>query len=360
MKRPIASIYSMSTLVEFEPYVDTTIDFFLKRLEAQSQITEPCDLGKWLQWFAFDVMGEITFSKRLGFLDKAEDVDGIMAQIFSMFRYAAWAGQIPWVERLWAKNAWVRALLPEETTPVVSFALARAKERTSIETEKVVLSDYNSKDFMSRFLEIKKKDPSIPDWFVTAWTTSNMLAGSDTTAILLRAIILFLLENPSSMGKLLEELDKAREEGRLSRIVTWKQSRELTYFDACVKEAERLYSAIGFCLERVVPQGGTQICGQYFAEGTIVGMNPWVIHRDKAIFGPDADVWNPERWLGGDEVQRRKMQNCLLTFGGGSRTCLGKNISYLEIYKLVPTLISRFQGPSAPANLNILWESVVK
>lgn len=94
MKKPIASIYSMSTLVEFEPYVDTTIEFFLRRLKVQSQTSEPCDLGTWLQWFAFDVMGEITFSKRLGFLDKAEDVDGIMAQIFSMFRYTAWVRSI--------------------------------------------------------------------------------------------------------------------------------------------------------------------------------------------------------------------------------------------------------------------------
>lgn len=115
------------------------------------------------------------------------------------------------------------------------------------------------------------------------------------------------------MKKLLEELDQAREEGRLSEIVTWKQSRELPYLDACVKEAQRLYSAIGFCLERVVPQGGAQVCGRYFAEGTIVGMNPWVIHRDKHIFGPDANEWNPGRWLIGDETQRRKMQNCLLT-----------------------------------------------
>src|SRR4051812_36511059 len=87
MKRPIAGIYSMSNLVEFEPYVDNTIGFFLGRLEevrAQAQshshskssgrAGDACNLGTWLQWFAFDVMGEITFSKRLGFLDEAKDV----------------------------------------------------------------------------------------------------------------------------------------------------------------------------------------------------------------------------------------------------------------------------------------------
>lgn len=39
---------------------------------------------------AFDVMGEITFSKRLGFLDEAKDVDGIMGSIWKMFQYSCW------------------------------------------------------------------------------------------------------------------------------------------------------------------------------------------------------------------------------------------------------------------------------
>ncbi|KAK3942558.1 cytochrome P450 monooxygenase [Diplogelasinospora grovesii] len=345
MKRPIAGIYSMTNLVEFEPYVDTTIQFFLQRLDETQTSSggKAIDLGTWLQWFAFDVMGEITFSKRLGFLDEATDVEGIMGPIWKVFRYSS-VGQMPWLDKLWVKNPYIRRFLPEKNSPVVSFAMARARERTS-DTDKSA-SDYNSKDFMSRFLEARAKDPAnIPEWFVTAWTTSNMLAGSDTTAIMLRAIIYFLLKHPASLQKLLEELAQARRENRLSDIVTWKESRSLPYLDACVKEAGRLHPAIGLTLERVVPQGsdGVEICGQHFAPGTIVGMNPWVIHRNQAVFGPDADEWNPDRWLAGSKEQRVLMERCLLTFGSGHRTCIGKNISYLEIYKLIPTMFARYE-----------------
>lgn len=90
MKRPIAGIYSMTNLVEFEPYVDTTIGFLLSRLDAlYAESGKSCNIGNWLQWFAFDVMGEITFSKRLGFLDEAKDVEGIIHQIWDMSLYAA-------------------------------------------------------------------------------------------------------------------------------------------------------------------------------------------------------------------------------------------------------------------------------
>ncbi|KAI0442206.1 cytochrome P450 [Xylaria telfairii] len=342
MKRPIANIYSMSNLVEFEPYVDTTIAFLFKRLEEVKAMSGcACDLGVWLQWLAFDVMGEITFSKRLGFLDEAKDVENIMATIWSTFQYASWVGQMPWLDRLWVKNSYISRFMPEKSNPIISFALARGFERQRGVDEKHGSSGYNSRDFMSRFLEARVKDKDIPEWYVTAWATSNVLAGSDTTAIVLRSIIYFLLKNPPSLLKLQEELSLAHSEGRLSDIVTWKESRNLPYLDACVKEAGRLHPPIGLLLERVVPKGGVTLCGKYFKQGTIVGMNPWVVHRNKDVFGHDAHLWNPDRWLG-DMGQRILMEKSLLTFGAGHRTCIGKNISYLEIYKLIPTIFARY------------------
>jgi len=225
---------------------------------------------------------------------------------------------------------------------------------------------------MSRFLLAREKSiATIPEEFITAWCTSNMQAGSDTTAIFLRAIMYFLLKNPECHAKLVEELAGARREGRLSEIVTWKEARELVYLDAVVKEAGRLHPAVGLALERVVPTQGVELCGEKIPGGTVVGINAWVAHRDKTMFGEDADEFRPERWLV-DKEERVAMERCLLTvsskfclspvsqlrgqgpnswglangnaqFGSGHRTCLGKNISYLEIYKAIPTLFSRYK-----------------
>jgi cytochrome P450 len=223
---------------------------------------------------------------------------------------------MPWLDKIWVKNQFVSRLLPAKNSPVVMFALARAQERIAEKQDSDspdVASSYNSKDFMSRFLAARAKDPSIPEWFVTAWTTSNVLAGSDTTAIMLRAIIYFLITNPVSLQKLEHELRQALSQGQLSDIVTWKESRNLRYLDACVKEAGRLHPAIGLTLERVVPCGGATICGQSFEAGTIIGMNPWVVHRDREVFGADANQWNPDRWLDTDAERVTLMENCLLT-----------------------------------------------
>jgi hypothetical protein len=55
-KRPVANAYAMSSLVEFEPAIDSTIDLFSSRLDEFVQNQSLCDFGMWLQMYAFDVM----------------------------------------------------------------------------------------------------------------------------------------------------------------------------------------------------------------------------------------------------------------------------------------------------------------
>ncbi|KAI1080452.1 cytochrome P450 [Whalleya microplaca] len=340
LKRPIASVYSMSNLVSFEPLVDRTIGVFRQELDRRFVLPgEACDLGTWLQYFAFDVVGEITFSKRLGFLEEGRDVEGIMAGIWRWFQYVAVVGQMPWLDSLWFKNKVVSHLRPTKWSPMIQFANKREEERRAMSTSTSgnEHSQGTTQDFLSRFLTAMEKDPFLP-----AWTSSNITAGSDTTAIYLRTMLHQLLTHPSSLAKLRSELDEAAAQGNLSKTAKWKESIALPYLNACFKEAGRIHPPFGLHLERIVPSGGLNVCGKTLPAGTIVGMNAWVVHRDPDMFGPDADAWRPERWLEGDEAHIKKMDASLLTFGAGHRVCIGKHISYLEIFKLIPTLLQAY------------------
>ena len=75
---------------------------------------------------------------------------------------------------------------------------------------------------------------------------------------------------------------------------------------------------------------------------TVVGVNSWVAHHNQAIFGDDAHKFRPERWLDTPTEQLQAMERYLMPFGMGSRTCIGKNISLLEMSKLVPELVRYF------------------
>lgn len=255
----------------------------------------------------------------------------------------------------------------DATFPVAKFARARMNERLpelenkdltaterkerekepllpTSEKEKPVVK---SPDLLSKFLAAREARPEfMTDTLVQTMAVSMAFAGSETTAISLSAVFYYLLKTPRALARLRREIDAAAREGRFSDyetgLVTWHESQTLPYLDACVKEAFRLHPAPGLPMERIVPEGGLEIAGRWVEGGTIVGCSAWVIHRDEDVFGEDVEEYRPERWL--EEPEKVKVRNgTMLQFGMGSRTCIGKNISLLEIYKLVPSMLRRFE-----------------
>lgn len=350
LRRAVSSAYAMSTLVQFEPFVDSTTTALLAQLteryaDRQDSI---CDFGEWLQLYAFDVIGELTFSKRLGFVDQGVDIENIISNNEWLLGYFSVIGQIPSLDRLLLKNpvrlwlsrrGWINA-----TSPVASFAKTRMQQRLD-GTDNDAGQDHR-RDFLSRFLEAGQKDPGFMDQGrVLSLTAANMFAGSDTTAISLRAIFYHLLKTPDTMQSLRTELDDAERKGLFSRtdkLVKWQEANQLPYLAAVIKEALRIHPAAGLPLERIVPPGGVSLAGRYIPAGTIVGCSAWTIHRSEKIFGHDTDKFRPNRWLESPD-RAAEMNQFLFTFGAGARTCVGKNISFLEMYKLVPAVLRTFE-----------------
>lgn len=141
------------------------------------------------------------------------------------------------------------------------------------------------------------------------WTFSNILAGSDSTANVMRTIMYNLLLHQDTMNRLLDELLEVKSQ----TCPSWEEVRELPYLDACLLEALRLHPPFCLPFERVVPDGGLTVCETYFPPGTVVGMSPYVVNRDKHTFGNDADRWRPERWLGLNHDNRKRLEQNVLT-----------------------------------------------
>lgn len=80
-----------------------------------------------------------------------------------------------------------------------------------------------------------------------------------------------------------------------------------------MKEAMRCHPGVSFPLERVVPKGGVVLCDIPLPAGTIVGINPVVMHHDKIMFGDDAAVFRPERWTESGDERVKIMDRHLMT-----------------------------------------------
>ena len=99
----VASKYSLSSLKQMEPMVDECSSIFIETMKELSG--RPIDLGKWVQWYAFDVIGEITFLRRFGFMENRKDEYGILDNFEITNQYSTFVAQLPGLHRLILGNA---------------------------------------------------------------------------------------------------------------------------------------------------------------------------------------------------------------------------------------------------------------
>ena len=165
------------------------------------------------------------------------------------------------------------------------------------------------------------------------WTFSNVIAGSDSTTAVMRALMYNLLAHPGSLQKLRQELlDTDKKSGLAHPYPKWNEVKDLPYLDACVNEAVRLHPPFVLPLERIAPQGGVVIGERHYPEGTCIGMNAYVVNRHRPTFGEDADSWRPERFLVEDLALRKSRENGIMTvsFPYSKRGLFDQSIAKME------------------------------
>ena len=343
--KPIIKLFSMGSLLKMEPLIDRTITFFVQRLAEEFACTgKPCDMARWLHYCAWDVISDITFSQRMGFLEQGIDVKGMCKIGYAAMDYFSVIGMMPWLDLFLDKNP-VKRIGPPFFVPTVEFSLQRIEQRRhgSDGYDKA-----STPDLLDGFLNARKQYPeSVTEDTVLAYLMANVAAGSDTVATELRSILYHLCKDRAKMRRLQAELDQAN----VGVPLSWTQTQTLPYLCACVEEGIRLMPGISLPLERVVGEDGMTLCDNqtFLPAGTVVGINPWVVNRDRTVFGEDPHGFHPERWLAGageseDDYQQRltRMRNSELTFGAGKRQCAGRNLALLECHKIVGSLVRAF------------------
>ncbi|KAL2859238.1 cytochrome P450 [Aspergillus pseudodeflectus] len=342
LKSSVSQIFSMTNMKNFEVYTDECTQIFMDAmlvLEGQS-----LDFSNWLQWYAFDVISAITFQRRFGFMEQRRDVDDMIGKIDTGLQYVKIFGQLPFLIPIMR-----RALLSKQfqRLNLLPDTLDRFMKITEEEIDRYDHSVDNRKagrkDFLAQLREKEERSGKISHRDMMNHLSNNLLAGSDTTAISLRAMIYYIVQTPRVYDKIQREIDEADQHGRLSKFITYEECLKLPYLQATMKEAMRLHPGVGFPLERYVPPSGAEICGHRLPGGTNVSISAPVIHQIKDIYGEDADCFRPERWLEASPEALKAMDRYFLSFGHGARTCIGKNISIMEMGKFVPQLLRHFK-----------------
>lgn len=166
---------------------------------------------------------------------------------------------------------------------------------------------------------------------------TNFGAGHETMASTLTSILALLGSHGDIQARVYHEVLDISDSNQYSTATRLPETQSL------IKEAKRLYPVISMSLPRQVPAGGLHLHGYYFPPSTTVGCNPVALHRNTDIFGSDSDQFNPDRWLTAGPDTARNMERISLSWGGGSRTCPGRHLAELVVFKVIPALVKEFK-----------------
>jgi cytochrome P450 len=161
-----------------------------------------------------------------------------------------------------------------------------------------------------------------------------LFAGRDTTASFLSNLWFELSKRPDVWATLYQEVDSTFPDGE--RPVSFEQLKNMKYLRAVLNESLRLYPIVPnnnrtALTDAILPLGGGEN-GQsplFVPKGQIVGWDVYTLHRRKDIYGKDADVFKPERWLDSDDDKGFRPGWAYLPFNGGPRTCIGRTLHSL-------------------------------
>ncbi|KAK6940713.1 Cytochrome P450 [Dillenia turbinata] len=198
-------------------------------------------------------------------------------------------------------------------------------------------SEIDSFDLLSRFLISGHYDEE----FVTDIVISFTLAGRDTTSGALTWFFWLLSKNPNVEEEILKEIR------RKAKAPVFDEVKGMVYTHASLCESMRLYPP--------VPADSKEAeSDDVLPDGTVVkkGMRvtyvPYAMGRMESLWGEDWNKFRPERWLERDLVTGQwvfvqRDSYTYSVFQAGPRICLGREMAFLQMKKIVAGVVGRFR-----------------
>src|SRR5947209_10463812 len=166
-----------------------------------------------------------------------------------------------------------------------------------------------------------------------------LIAGHETTSGLLSYTLYALLKHPDVLKKAYEEVDRVLGPDVNARP-TYQQVTQLTYITQILKEALRLWPpapAYG-----ISPLQDETVGGKYrLKKNTFITVLVLALHRDRSVWGPNADAFDPENFS--REAEAKRPINAWKPFGNGQRACIGRGFAMHEAALAIGMILQRFK-----------------
>ncbi|KAH8886862.1 cytochrome P450 [Thozetella sp. PMI_491] len=192
------------------------------------------------------------------------------------------------------------------------------------------------------FLDVMLKSGA-SEAYIIDQILSVIIAGRDTTSSSLTSCFWFLSHHPNAVTQLRAEIEALGETDP-----SWEQLKNMKYLNNVIKEALRLASPIAAnsreaARDTVLPLGGGPDGSQpiLIPKGTAVRWSSFSMHRNKEVYGEDAEEFRPERW---EEPRACHGRWEYTPFSGGPRICVGQQFALTQLAFTLFRVFQRFKS----------------
>ena len=156
--------------------------------------------------------------------------------------------------------------------------------------------------------------------------------------------IYLLCKHPDIQSRLRSEIySKLPSMRDATSQITASDIDDCHYLHAVCNEVLRVWAPVSLTM-RVAAQDST-INNHFIPKGTLVLLCPWAINLNHALWGPDAETFNPDRWLAEGQANKGGADSnySFLTFLHGPRSCIGQKFAMAEFACLLASWVGRFE-----------------
>lgn len=187
----------------------------------------------------------------------------------------------------------------------------------------------------------KKSGEKLDDKMIRDECIEFLIAGHETTSGLLSFALYYLIKNPAILAKAQAEVDSVFGTD-LSQRPTYAQVNRLQYILQILKEALRMYPTAPAVAKRALANTQIGEGGKYsIHKRNMIILHALAMHRDKRVWGEDADQFNPEHFS--REAERALPPNAYKPFGTGQRACIGRQFALQEAMLTLAMVVQRFK-----------------